>query len=207
LQAPDGFLWDSGWQGHYGLFGPSEYQWQQDFSMKYKAYSRLKSVPLKARVSVAVEVFREHDFETIQAAGGEFDVPRVGRCRVREKEAENLRCHAPLMKPHMVVIRVNPASSTCPTENGWREELEGIPYSWEAGRDSNLAEYGVSPVSSFGFYLGRLLICPGTPLNFSFPEFVENTRSDFEFNVANLDEYRRPGLLDGGHVVWGIGTR
>jgi hypothetical protein len=207
LRAPDGFRWDSDWQGYSSLLLPKEHHWRQDFSMKYKFYERLKSVPLKARVSVAVEVFREHDPEVITAGSGEFDVPRVGRCRVRPKDSSTLRCHSPLVKPPtMVVVRVDPATSTCTGREEDQRPREGVPYAWEWGSDSRLPDYGISPVESFQFYFfSGAHICPGTPLSLSFPEFTENTRVDFDIGTFNLDEYLTPSGYNS--FVIGVGPR
>lgn len=202
LEAPSGFKWHGG-SGLVGLLRSGENRWWASFAMEQEAYERLKSVPLTARGTVAAEVFREHDFEDVTATGGEFDVPRVGRCRIPEREDRTLRCNSPLVRPSMVVARVDPALSTCPV---WEEApvvpLDGLPYAWLPRRKSELAEYGISPVVSSYFYFqsfsGRARICPGTPLTFSFPEFVEDVRSDFEIENVNLDEYRRVTYMSEG---------
>jgi hypothetical protein len=195
LETPSGFEWHGG-SGLVGLLRSGENRWWASFAMEQEAYELLKSAPLRVRVTVAAEVFHEHDFEDVTATGGEFDVPRVGRCRIAERDDRTLRCNSPLVRPSMVVARVDPALSTCPD---WEETpevpLDGLPYAWLPRRKSELAEYGISPVVlsyfSFQSFAGRTRICPGTPLTFSFPEFVEDVRSDFEIENVNLDEYRR----------------
>lgn len=204
LQAPDGFHWDSGWQGYSTLLGPKENQWRQDFTMSYKEYERLRSVPLKAHVAIALEVLRERDFASTSVASSEFNVPRVGRCRVWENDLATLRCHAPLLKPSMVVMRVDLAASTCPIrDEDENKRRDGIVSSWESPSDAWLAEYGVSPVSSFWFYFSEARICPGTVIDLSFPEWVKNTRSDFEIDNLNLNDYRLPKF--GFSAVYGVG--
>jgi hypothetical protein len=197
LEAPDGFRWNTGWRGRYLLLAPGESRWRTDFSMKYAIYERLKSVRLKAHVAVAVAVFHERSFETIRVTTGEFDVPGMGRCRVRERDKSEVLCHSPLVKPAMVVVRVAPATLTCPALDG-DQKPENIPYAWEEGSSSRLPDYGINPIESFQFNFYRSArICPGTPLNFSFPEFMEITRSDFEIDNVNLDELREESLLHG----------
>jgi hypothetical protein len=192
LEAADGYLWDSGWKGYYDdLLGPGENGWRQSFTLKYKDYERLNSRPLKARVAVTAEILREHDFEGITATAGEFVVPRVGRCHLRARDTNFLYCRSPLLEPFMTVVRVDPSQSTCPgLEDNWRELPLGIRTAWLPGRDSDWPDYGVSPVVTFSFYFSQRAVCPGTPLSFSFPQFVENVRSDFEIDIMNLDEYR-----------------
>jgi hypothetical protein len=201
LEGPGGLRWDGRWQGSMQLLGPQDSRWRALYQMDYETYQRMKSAPLKAHVSLSVDVFREHEFETISATGGDFAVPRVGRCRVWGMGGYMVRCISPLVRPEMVVLRVDPALSTCPDQDtglarpGY-EPIYGLPYSSLPGRRSELPQGGISPVVASIFYFwefnDRVQICPGTPLNFSFPQFVENVRSDFEIENVHLDDYRLP---------------
>jgi hypothetical protein len=175
--------------------------------MDYDAYQRLKSAPLKARASVSVDIFREHRSETITTTAGEFSVPGVGSCRMWRRYQRVLRCNSPLVRPEMVVARLDPASSTCPAEDARTpavppKPLEGLPYAWLPGRGPRWGEGGVSPVAtsffSFWEFTDRVSICPGTPVNFSFPEFVENVRGDFAIENFNLEDYRRADYASEG---------
>lgn len=155
----------------------------------------MKGVPLKAHLSVSVDVFREHDHEIVAATSGEFAVPGLGRCRIWGRDGHALRCNSPLAKPELVVVRVDPVSSTCPDEDvGPQKPAYGFPYAWQRG--GNFAvEGGITPVVpsylSFWYFNDRVNICPGTPLSFSFPQFVENVRSDFTIDDFQLDNYRQ----------------
>jgi hypothetical protein len=200
LEAPDGHRWDGQWPGHIQILVPGDNRWRAMLEMDYENYQRLKSVPLKARVSVSVDIFREHGFETITTTAGEFAVPGVGRCHIMRLNQLTLRCNSPLVRPGMVVARFDQALSTCSAEDIRppvipAKPLEGLPYAWQPRRDSRLAEAGVSPVvgSFFSFwdFSGSVNICPGTPLDFSFPEFVENVRRDFEIDNFRLEDYRQ----------------
>jgi hypothetical protein len=202
LGTPDGFQWD-GLAVPFGLLQSGDNRWRAHFAMEHDAYERLKSVPLKAQVIVAAEVSREQDFVNITGTGNEFEVPRVGRCWIGEWDYHTLHCHSPLIRPSMVVVRLDPAKSTC---RDWMDTslvaLDGLPYAWLPRRRSNLPEYGVSPVvsSTFHFesYFAGKPICPGTPLTFSFPEFLEDVRSDFSVENFNLDAYRRATYAEDG---------
>jgi hypothetical protein len=87
--------------------------------------------------------------------------------------------------------------------------MYGFPYAWQRGHTSG-TEGGISPVAvSYFNFIGLIVavpICPGTPLNFSFPRFVENVRSDFEIDNVNLDDYRQPNF-EGGLMRAADGTR
>ena len=193
LEAPDGFRWVAHGGGTNWLLRPGENRWRILLMMEYDAYQRLKSAPLKAHVAIAAGIGREHDFEVVTATDGEFAVPNDGRCRMWPRH-NSLRCNSPLLTPSMVVLRVDPALSTCAPSDVAPLPMDGVPYSWHMRRDSRLLKYGVSPVAStsFDFYFKRDItrICPGTPLTFSFPQFSERVRSDFDITNFKLEEYR-----------------
>jgi hypothetical protein len=195
LEGPGGLRWDGRWHNSMQLLGPDDNRWRPVYEMEYETYQRLKSVPLKAYVSMSVDVFRERDSETLKSTGGEFAVPGVGRCSIWGRDRRSLRCSSPLAQPSMVVVRMDPAASTCPAEDaGPQVPVYGLPYAWERGRTSG-TEGGISPVApsffSFWYFNDRANICPGTPLNFSFPQFAENVRSDFTIGDFHLDDYRQ----------------
>lgn len=197
LEAPDGYRWNASSANTGQLLQPGENLWRPSIAMDYEDYKRLQSGPLKAHVTVSADVYREGNFEIVRATEGEFDVPGVGRCRVMGVWKDMLRCHSPLAPPAMVVARVNPALSPCPDEPAVQRGLVyGLPYAWTRRYDSGPAQYGVSPVAVSFFLFSQfsdlVSICPGTQLVFSFPEFAENVRSEFEIPDFPLDNYRRP---------------
>ena len=169
----------------------------------------MKFVPLNARVSVAINVFRDQDAMQITVGRGEFDVPRVGRCRVDAKDSSSIECQAPLVKPETLLVRTESANSTCPIpdeeQSGPDEEdsaakaTKWTTYAWEWNGDQWPAEYGVSPVESFSLYLTgrsddrfeRAQLCPGTPLTFSFPKFIQGSRAEFKVSELKLEDYRK----------------
>jgi hypothetical protein len=210
LEGPGGLRWDGRWRGGFQLLGPGDNRWRAVYPMDYETYQRLKSVPLKAYVSLSVDVLREHEFETISATGAEFDVPRVGRCRISGSYPHALRCNSPLVRPETVVVRTDPALSTCTDQDRSVVPIYGLPYTWQPGRKSELPEGGVSPItkSIFNFWQFKdsAQICVGTPLNFSFPQVVENVRSDFEIDNINLDDFRQASF-EGGVMTAPDGTR
>jgi hypothetical protein len=209
LEGQDGFRWESKWQSNYSLLLPGASTWIESFKMDHKIFDRMKFVPLKARVSVAINIFRDQDAMQVTAGRGEFDVPRVGRCWVDEKNSSSVECHAPLVKPETLLVRAESATSTCPASDEEQSDADeedsaakaknSTTYAWEWNGDQGPAEYGVSPVESFTLYLsGRngerresAQICPGTPLTFSFPKFAQGSRAEFEVSELKLEDYRR----------------
>jgi len=208
IEAPDGFRWNSGWQTAYRLLLPGQNSWRQDFEIKNKIFERLKSVAVKARVSVGISVLRDQDARQIAAGSGEFVVPDVGRCRIDPKDLGLIQCHSPLVKPSTLLVRTDSSASTCPVPGALEDkESPGSAYDWEWNGDSRPAEYGIDPVESFELYFLEgggpgARLCPGTPLIVSFPKPVENTRAEFEVNGFKLDDYLQEKFS--GDVVFGV---
>jgi hypothetical protein len=201
LEAPDGYRWNGSSHGGVQLLQPGDNYWLGLVPMEYEAYKRLRSVPLKAHVTLSVDVLREPSFENVSATDGEFDVPGLGRCRVMDVGKRELRCNSPLKTPS-IIVRVNPVLSTCTDQPVFRPgPVYGLPYAWSPRFGSGPADYGISPVAasffSFWNFSDLVRICPGTPLIFSFPEFAENVRSDFDIPDFRVDDYRSPGFGNG----------
>src|SRR5258708_4955803 len=211
IEAPDGFRWNSDWLSSIEWFGPGDNHWRELFKMDHKTFERLKSVPVKVRVSVAATIFRERDARNFTTTSREFTVPDVGRCRIQGDYnyfGNQIQCRSPLLKPSLVVMRADPAISTCPAPNNADEKQSPArtAFAWESENASGPAEYGVSPVESFVFhsFYVRARICPGTPISFSFPSFAARTRAEFEVSGFKLDDYREGNFMKGSS---GIGVR
>lgn len=99
LESPDGLKWRSSWDGLYSLLQPGENHWRQGFKLKYSAYERMRNAPLKATVSMAVDIFQDQDASQTSASPGDFFVAGVGRCRVDAAKPTVLNCRSPLVKP------------------------------------------------------------------------------------------------------------
>lgn len=217
LETPDGFQWHSGWSTYHILLGPGEHGWAQPFEIKYKSYRRLKGVPVKSRVSLALDLYREPEPRQVALAAREFSVPEVGRCRIDAAGQSWFSCRSPLTQPEMVVARLDPATSTCPVGQNKNEPKKTeepatslLPYAVIWGRKSDLPNYGVSPIESFTFNFGlgnkepRATICLGTPISFSFPKLSERTRIEFETGNLNLEDYRLDNGSRGTYMI-GLG--
>jgi hypothetical protein len=207
LETADGFQWDSKWQGVHTFFLPGQASWRQSFTVSYKAFQQMKSLKFKAKVSLAVEIFKDHDARLIKAGKGEFEIPQAGRCQVDAKDLRTMECRLPLLKPETLLIQTESKDSTCPLPERNEEDGEdsdkstpaSVPtYAWESNKNDEPAEYGLDPVQSFTLYMwGRdsrrtsARICPGTPLTVSFPQLVQLTRTEFEIQEFNLEEYRQ----------------
>jgi hypothetical protein len=206
LETKDGVQWSSEWKSSSAdLLFPGQNGWIENFKLNYKVFGRLDAAPVKAKVSLAISIYRNQDARRIEAGKGEFEIPQVGRCRIDPKHFDYLECRSPLVKPETVLVTTESASSTCPApernEDDQKEASTPVnttASAWAFNADQGLAEFGIDPVESFTFYLwGRnrdranARICPGTPLTLSFPKFVEHRRVDFEVRELKLNEYRK----------------
>jgi hypothetical protein len=166
----------------------------------------LKSIPLKARISIAVDIYRDQEARTATSTNRQFPVRGVGWCWIDPKDESEIHCHSPLVKPHQVLVRLEPSDSTCIVDDDTDDESgkgpEAPVFAWESNGDSDPAEYGFSPVESMDLYFSKHYgkssrkprICPGTPLSFSFPKLGQRTRAEFEIDGLKLSDYRRPPL-------------
>ncbi len=207
----NGVQWDSNWQSNYNLLLPGRNSWTQTFKLSYKIYERLNAVPGTARVSVAIAVFRDQDVIQIEARDGEFAIPQVGTCRIDPRNASEILCNSPLVRPATLLARTEQSASTCPSSSD-EDPPPGnsTPYAWEWNGDQGPAEYGINPVESFTLYLSNwrsgsgpsARICPGTPLRFSFPKLIQRTRAEFASSGLKLEDYRKEHFRFGaGGVV------
>jgi hypothetical protein len=188
-----------------------------------KTFERLKSVGVRAHISVAADVFRDQNARQMTAAQGEFLVPDVGRCRLDGQVSYGIRCVSPLIKPATLLVITDLAASTCPQADRQEDEsakgegenstpTNGMAYAWAANGTQGPAEYGVSPVALLELYFWNRderrktpRICPGTPLRISFPEEVERSRIEFEASGVKLSDYRQKGFTGDGMIGFSIG--
>jgi hypothetical protein len=168
-----------------------------DFEVNKKVFERMKSSPVKVRISLAVTVFHNISTSEVVAKDGEFVVPNAGLCSIAQwyGESNSLRCRYPLRSPTMLV-KITSSTATCPAPEGkttspgltadyWSKSSDAAPFSpvqkenidfwnWEGATD-----YTESPG-----------LCAGTPLTFSTREATQLTGMELELDGVHLADYR-----------------
>jgi len=213
LEAPNGLRWNSGWESPGISLFPDQKATQIDFNLKRKFFERVKSYSVKARIALALTVYRDKNRADFVTPPGEFAMPDLGFCSAGTYLRE-IHCRAPLRTPSSMLITSDLSATTCPAREGEsRADNREIVRDWHQNSDS-LAEFGISPVKNIDVYLWdrhdgarRLVagICPGTPLIISSPKFVRSTRMELEINSLRLADYRlrqdEPGASGFGIVL------
>lgn len=216
LEAPNGSRWNSGWVSPGSSLFPDQRSTEVSFTLKKKFFERVKSYSVKARIALALTVYRDMNRREFVTPRGEFRMSDVGFCSAETSYLREIHCRAPLRTPSSMLITSNLSANTCPAREGEsRAVTREIVRDWHQHSDSGPAEFGISPVKNFALYLWaqhdsarRTIsgICPGTPLIISGPELVRRTGTELEINSVRLADYRLRPLSPGGYG-FGIMTR
>lgn len=201
VERTDGIRWDSGWQAGGRELWPDEGLSYVNFQMKREWYAKLKAIPLKLRVTLALREIMETDAQEIAVGNGEFAIPNVGTCWNRPGMAW-IQCRA-------AVKRAGAMASVAGTIGSCvRGPSEGNPANakilhallWAPQPDVNP---GISPVQTFALTFspssrvlaspedqGKIVICPETPMRLANPKIAGQSRIEFETPEIRLEEYR-----------------
>jgi hypothetical protein len=205
LEAPDGSRWKSGWESLGTSLFPDQKSTQVGFTLKKSFFDQVKSYPVRARISLALTVYRDQNRREFVTPLGAFLMPDVGFCSAETSYLRGIHCRAPLRTPSSLLITADLSATTCPAREGEsRAGTREIARNWHRSSDSGPAEFGISPVEKLDLYVGAQHaeqtisgICPGTPLIISSPEFVRHSRTELEFNDFRLADYRLPQVRFG----------
>jgi hypothetical protein len=201
VDGTEGMRWDSGWQAGGPELWPDESLSYVNFQMKREWYDKLRAIPLKLRMTLALTEVAETNEQEILVGSGEFAIPDVGTCWNRPGMPW-IQCRAAVRRPGAI------ASVAGTIESCSRAPSEGSPVNvttlhallWIPEPDVNP---GISPVQTFalnfyassGLLAGRedqrkIVICPGTPMRLAKPKTVGHSRIEFETPEIRLEEYR-----------------
>jgi hypothetical protein len=205
IDAPDGLRWDSGWKSPGIFLFPEQKDTRVNFTLKRKFFKRVQSSQVKLRLSVAFTLFQDENRRPFVVPRGEFAVPNVGLCSVLPVYVPRIECLAPLRQPSFLLMTTDMSKNTCPLGEGESPWSPGeIARGWTQNGGSEPAEFGISPVTSFGLYLSnwsgssnRRLgdgVCPGTTVVFSNPEPVLSNQVTMQIEGVHLADYREKPL-------------
>jgi len=220
IDAGGGLQWSSAWQRGSGPFlFPGQEHSHVDFAVDRDFFERTKSLPVAVQFSFAMTLFRPKETRRVLITSEDFAVPGVGFCWTASA-ANIIGCRYPLRGPAYVMISTVAKETTCTvsdkerphlvgtTLNGWTSDgaIEALHFlNFSALREaSSLSrwgppELGLSPVGLFRLdLLGPEraqsewpLLCPGTPLIFSYLEGVQRLRLEVNISGLQLVDYQR----------------
>jgi hypothetical protein len=197
LEAPDGSSWSSGWEWAGIHLQANSQRTLLDFEVNKKDFERMKSSPVKVRISLAVTVFHNIDTSLVVAKDGEFAVPNAGLCSIAQRYGTSnaLRCRYPIRSPTMLV-KITSSTATCSAPEGkappsgltahyWSKSSDAPPFSPVQEENIDFWNWEGAPddTESPG-------LCPGTPLTFSTREAIQRTGMELEMDGLHLADYR-----------------
>ena len=156
LDAPDGLRWDSGWKSPGIFLFPEQKNTRFSFNLKRKFFERVQSSQVRLRLYVAFTLFRDKDRRQFVVPRGEFALPNAGLCSVQAAYVPNIQCLGPLRRPSFLLMTTDMSANTCPLRKGESPANPGeIARGWSQNGESDPAEFGISPVTSFSLYLSN----------------------------------------------------
>jgi len=213
VDAPGQARWDSGWQEtssfEQSKVLPGGNFLELSFDLKKAYFDRVKALPAKMHITLALTVYRQGRAEQVVAAtAGTFPVFGAGSCSLTARGWPHMKCDAPLDGPGNLLVTTVPNFDCKPDKDeiGPDEQANRRPvppgtvaYSWYTG--SQVYEYSIiNPMVSFqlSFSLPEpekgedkmRRSCPGGPISFYFPRKDRNTRLEVEINNIRLEDYK-----------------
>ncbi len=200
IEAPDGLHWDSGWRSKGWSLFHEDKGITIRFTLKKKLFERIKSLPVKAHISLALTVSRDQSRREFIVPQGEFVLPDMGFCEARGLSYEpDIECRSALRTPSSLLVTYDISQTSCPGMEGQAHAKPGeISRDWHSHSDSGPADFGISPIKTIRFGTtsnasnARAIagLCPGTPVVLSHPEMVGRTRIELELTDLHVGDYR-----------------
>jgi len=203
IEAPNGISWDSGWRSPGMFLFPEQKRTQIDFTLKRSLFERMKSAPVRLRISLAFTLFQDKNRRQFVTPHGKFAISNLGLCTAGSGYVPRIHCLAPLRGPSFLLITADMSGNTCPLSEGESPASPGeIARGWTQNGGSEPAEFGISPVKEVDLYLSDWNnpkrrgsgICPGTPLVLSNPEPVHQNQGDVHIDNVRLGDYQQGSL-------------
>jgi hypothetical protein len=201
VEASQGLRWSSGWKAGSELLSPDQSKASIDFEVKKQFFDKVKSGPVKVRVSLALIALRRDDPKQVTAERGNFSIPAGGMCSISLVRWTSLECRFPVRSPSFMV-ETNSSATTCPPSAEEPPVAGKTQRAWEAEGDDG----PISPVITKELYLRAASedrwtsaqVCPGTPLVFSTLTPVQKFRVEIEAQGSLADYSADPIILKTG---------
>jgi hypothetical protein len=199
LDLPTGDHWTSHWHGVYDSVSPGRTREWTHLEMKKALFNSVKDAPVKAHVSLALNVFRIGPATEVVVAGNRVSLPNGVWC-LNESSENALKCFSALKQPSPTFIVADLPNASCalsrtsPVQQFADAPAAFVVLSKDTGPDSSF-----SPIQQFTITLSRhysfedlqipLPICTGTKLVVSHPEFLYAVRDEIDLGNITLMNY------------------
>jgi hypothetical protein len=200
IDAGGGLRWSSAWQREPMLFlFPGQEYSQLDFAVDKDFFERTKSQPVAVQLSFVMTVFRQKDGRRVFITSEDFAVPGVGFCSTQSGmgDPNAIACRSPLRLPDNEMVSTVVEETTCPVSHEERPKLVGSTLQMGYGYEPS-GPLTLNPLRFFTLDLhppegGRSiewrLLCPGTPLVFSYLERLQRLRMEVDVSGLQLGNY------------------
>ncbi len=200
IEAPDGLHWNSGWQSRGWSLFREDKGTSINFTLKKKLFERIKSLGVKANISLALTVSHDQNRREFIVPQGAFVIPGVGFCATAGWYRLDIECRTPLRSPSSLLVTYDISQTACLAvrEGDSRAKPGAISRDWREHSDSGPADFGISPVKTVRFgtvnntsNAGAVAgLCPGTPVVLSNPEPIGRDRIEVNLSSLRIADYR-----------------
>jgi hypothetical protein len=197
ITSPDGFHWDSGWQGDQGYkFLSGDSYFTPTFSMPLPIFRRYQSAPLNVHLSFAITEVQAGRSTTIPLSIERFPVPEFGNCSGQTEwapmfgQVTGIHCVSALRQPPLTYISTRWSDGPC-SGSPVGPDSGVVGTGWAGSLDGEAAQLGISPVVELHFKLSNSevantpgdkprYLCPGTPITFAQYNRVRRTQTSID---------------------------
>jgi hypothetical protein len=209
IEAPGGLRWESRWERGYGYLLANRPHTSETITIDKDFYERVKSVPVKIRITFALALARAAEADHVVASAAPFIFPGDGRCSFSPSARNEAICLFPV-KSQLMLLSAKSEEITCrPGENEKPLPTGIVAYGWVWALPLLGAEFGINPVSTRELGLsdfGELKtdrfrggVCPGTPLTiYTSWQDGPRYRADLEIDEIHLADYKLDDSPDYG---------
>ena len=199
IVMPTGERWSSHWHSvddtvTYGR----TLEWP-NISMKKAVFNRIKNIPVRAHIALALNVYETGPATQIIVAGDRLNIASGARC-LNDLSQNALHCYSALKQPQPLLVLAQLPNSSCKVSREVvAEGLAETPAFYSVLSSDDSPDLAFSPVKQFDIDLSRhfvfqdrqlrLPICSGTSLFLSTPKFLDAVREEIDLGDITLLNY------------------
>lgn len=200
ITAADGSRWSSGWRYGGRLLYPGQTHSEADFEIKKEFFEKVQSQAATVHLSLAMTAYRVGPSIRVTAEGRDFVIPDVGICSIHR--SNSVQCRFALQTPPAILAQINSSDATCKGAEDEPISPGRVARDWKGQSDAGL----IDPVGTFDFYflgwqneqggsssyskVADPSICPGMPMQISFPQEMGSNRVELSADHIRLADYR-----------------
>jgi hypothetical protein len=199
IEMPTGEQWSTHWHSHYDTVTYGRTLEWPNISMKKAVFNRVKNVPVRAHLTLALNVYQTGAATQIIVAGDRLNIASGARC-LNDLSQNALHCFSALKQPQPLLVMAQLPNSSCQvSQEVLAEGLAEMPAFYSVLSSDDTPDLALSPIKQFDIDLSRqfvfedrqlrLPICSGTSLLVSKPKFLYSVRDEIDLGDITLLNY------------------